>query len=112
LLQPSDGHFDSLVRVDGLFFQSVKLIIMKNRPPLAFGYQVLRRTFTPPLLHIPRGRDWRGWAVIIWAHRAACEARSHEQTANHRRAGGEIILFEVPATHKWIGKPSVEIIDF
>jgi hypothetical protein len=64
-------------------------------------------------LYIPGGRCRSGWAMIIWSHGAAGEARGQRYTADRYACASEkMILFEVPPTHNGFKGHQVKITDF
>ena len=74
------GDFQSLICGEGVLFERVERVVMKNGPPLAFGQRVGRRTFAERFRDIPMRRYGRGGALILRANGASAEKECDGQT--------------------------------
>ena len=75
LFETSDGNFYGLIGLQRVVFESIQLVIVKNRPPLAFAECVLRSAFAPRFSDVPMSGSGRTGALIFRAYSAAGNAK-------------------------------------
>src|SRR5580704_7276435 len=83
----SDRCLQSLVGGQGVFFQTIQVVVVKYAPPLALGYGVFWIASPPRLGNIPFGRRGRSGTFVLRTN-GAPGGRQNAGGCNQKRQEG------------------------